>query len=331
MRVDQLSVEARAKLRVRALGLVFQHHYLLPDLSVLGNLLVPGLILGEDLTERAEALLTQVGLGGRGAAYPDVLSGGERQRLAVARALMARPAALLADEPTGSLDRANADRVARLMIGLAREYGSGVLLVTHDEALAALADRQIHLLDGRLAEPSPGPDVDRRALSLSPGDGSVKLKGGNQSKAGRALSRPGPLSRPDLANGADGNGARAPLVRLGTAAHPDVDGVGQAHVHGVLDDEDAATQQPGAVVQRDAAAVRKDPQQITAQGDDAGTDPRAGGGDERAAVGLAHVAAVGGGAHHPADPTGDGGAAPRDGRLAGPGLGALSCAAFDLG
>lgn len=152
VRVDQLSVEARARLRGRALGLVFQHHYLLPDLSVLGNLLVPGLILGEDLTERAEGLLTQVGLGGRGAAYPDVLSGGERQRLAVARALMARPAALLADEPTGSLDRANADRVARLMIGLAREYGSGVLLVTHDEALAALADRQVQLLDGRLAE-----------------------------------------------------------------------------------------------------------------------------------------------------------------------------------
>ena len=152
-RVDQLSVEARARLRVRALGLVFQHHYLLPDLSVLGNLLVPGLILGENLTERAEALLTQVGLGGRGAAYPDVLSGGERQRLAVARALMARPAALLADEPTGSLDRANADRVARLMINLAREYGSGVLLVTHDETLAALADRQIHLLDGRTAPP----------------------------------------------------------------------------------------------------------------------------------------------------------------------------------
>ena len=153
VRVDQLSVDDRARRRVRALGLVFQHHYLLPDLNLLDNLRVPGMILGEDLSERAELLLTQVGLGGRGAVYPEVLSGGERQRLAVARALVARPAALLADEPTGSLDRANALRVAELMINLAREHASGVLLVTHDEALAALADRQIDLLDGRLLPP----------------------------------------------------------------------------------------------------------------------------------------------------------------------------------
>ncbi|AWN23360.1 ABC transporter ATP-binding protein [Deinococcus irradiatisoli] len=153
VRVDQLSVDARAQRRVRALGLVFQHHYLLPDLNLLDNLRVPGMILGEDLTARAEQLLQQVGLGGRGGAYPEVLSGGERQRLAVARALVARPAALLADEPTGSLDRANARRVAELMIDLAREHASGVLLVTHDEALAALADRQIDLLDGRVVPP----------------------------------------------------------------------------------------------------------------------------------------------------------------------------------
>ncbi len=149
-RIDQLSTEARAGLRVRALGLVFQHHYLLPDLNLLDNLRVPGMILGEDLTERARELLSQVGLGGREHLYPEVLSGGERQRLAVARALVARPAALLADEPTGSLDRSNAERVARLMIALAREHAAGVLLVTHDEHLAGLADRQIHLLDGRV-------------------------------------------------------------------------------------------------------------------------------------------------------------------------------------
>lgn len=150
VRVDQLSIEARAARRASALGLVFQHHYLLPDLSILGNLLVPGMILNQDVTERAQTLLEQVGLGGRGHEYPEVLSGGERQRLAVARALIARPAALLADEPTGSLDRANALRVANLMIELAREYASGVLLVTHDEQLAALADRQVNLLDGRV-------------------------------------------------------------------------------------------------------------------------------------------------------------------------------------
>ncbi len=150
VRIDNLGTEARARRRVRSLGLVFQHHYLLPDLTLLGNLRVPGMILGSDLTERALGLLEQVGLGGRGHEYPEVLSGGERQRLAVARALVARPAALLADEPTGSLDRANARKVAQLMIGLAREYGSGVLLVTHDDELAGLADRRIDLLDGRV-------------------------------------------------------------------------------------------------------------------------------------------------------------------------------------
>ncbi|WP_241191201.1 ABC transporter ATP-binding protein [Deinococcus psychrotolerans] len=165
VRVDSLSVEARAKRRVRALGLVFQHHYLLPDLSLLDNLRVPGMILGEDLTGRAEELLRQVGLGGRGQVYPEVLSGGERQRLAVARALMARPAVLLADEPTGSLDRANAAKVAQLMIDLARENASGVLLVTHDEHLAALADRQIHLLDGRVVT---GAEAAGAALLLAP-------------------------------------------------------------------------------------------------------------------------------------------------------------------
>ena len=153
VRIDTLSVEARARRRAGALGLVFQHHYLLPDLSLLDNLRVPGMLLGQDLSERAGELLAQVGLAGRGHLYPEVLSGGERQRLAVARALVARPAALLADEPTGSLDRANALRVATLMLDLARQHGSGVLLVTHDDHLAALADRRVELLDGQLLRP----------------------------------------------------------------------------------------------------------------------------------------------------------------------------------
>ena len=108
------------------------------------------MIVGEDGAARALELLERLGLAGRAHDFPEVLSGGERQRVAVARALMARPAALLADEPTGSLDRAGAQRVAALMIELAREQGAGVLLVTHDEALARLADRQIYLLDGRV-------------------------------------------------------------------------------------------------------------------------------------------------------------------------------------
>lgn len=148
--VGSLSHEARAQRRAGQLGLVFQHHYLLPDLSLLDNLRVPGLIAGQDWTARALELLARVGLRERANAFPEVLSGGERQRVAVARALMAQPAALLADEPTGSLDRAGAMRVAALMLELAREQQAGVLLVTHDEQMAELADRRIHLLDGRI-------------------------------------------------------------------------------------------------------------------------------------------------------------------------------------
>lgn len=154
--VGALGHEARAQKRAGRLGLVFQHHYLLPDLSLLDNLRVPGLIAGQDWTQQALELLDKVGLRDRAQAFPEVLSGGERQRVAVARALMARPAALLADEPTGSLDRAGALRVAELMLGLARERRAGVLLVTHDEQMAALADRRIHLLDGRVVDGGVG-------------------------------------------------------------------------------------------------------------------------------------------------------------------------------
>lgn len=158
-RVDHLSGEARAKLRARSLGLVFQHHYLLDDLSVLENVALPALVLGRDGRARARELLREVGLGARADLRPNALSGGERQRAALARALLPQPALLLADEPTGSLDRANADAVAELLVSLARAHGAGVLLVTHDEALAARADRVLHLLDGR---------IEREAVSAQP-------------------------------------------------------------------------------------------------------------------------------------------------------------------
>jgi len=151
-RVDLLDTQARARRRAGRIGLVFQHHYLLEDLNVLDNVRVPALLRGEGGSEaRARALLERVGLSGRERDFPGVLSGGERQRVAVARALVTRPAVVLADEPTGSLDRANADRVAELLLGLAREEGAGVLLVTHDERQAARADRALHLLDGRIS------------------------------------------------------------------------------------------------------------------------------------------------------------------------------------
>ncbi|GGQ94728.1 ABC transporter ATP-binding protein [Deinococcus ruber] len=152
VRIDTLSTQARAQRRAQAVGLVFQHHYLLPDLDVLGNLMVPGMLLRRDLRGRARELLAAVGLSGRERAMPEQLSGGERQRVALARALVARPAILLADEPTGSLDTANAHAVATLLIELAKQDDSGVLLVTHDEALATRADRRLHLLDGALTD-----------------------------------------------------------------------------------------------------------------------------------------------------------------------------------
>lgn len=151
-RVDNLSTQARALRRAGRVGLVFQHHYLLEDLTVLQNVLVPALLTRQDGQARARALLERVGLAGREGSLPGVLSGGERQRVAVARALATRPAVILADEPTGSLDRANAEVIATLLLDLAREDGAGVLLVTHDERLAAQAGRALHLLDGRIVD-----------------------------------------------------------------------------------------------------------------------------------------------------------------------------------
>ena len=148
VRADVLDTQARARLRAQSVGLVFQHHYLLADLTVLDNLRVPGLLLRQDQSVWAREVLAAVGLAGREGAMPGQLSGGERQRVALARALVARPAILLADEPTGSLDRANAQAVSALMVELARKHGAGVLLVTHDESVATRADRRFHLLDG---------------------------------------------------------------------------------------------------------------------------------------------------------------------------------------
>ncbi|WP_167757907.1 ABC transporter ATP-binding protein [Deinococcus fonticola] len=151
-RVDTLDTQARAVRRAGRLGLVFQHHYLLEDLTILQNVQVPLMLSGTGDPQHAQTLLKRVGLGERSREMPGVLSGGERQRVAIARALAGQPAAVLADEPTGSLDRANAQRVAGLLLELAREQRAGVLLVTHDESLAASADRALHLLDGRIVE-----------------------------------------------------------------------------------------------------------------------------------------------------------------------------------
>jgi lipoprotein-releasing system ATP-binding protein len=141
-------------LRATHVGLVFQHHYLLAELSALENVTLPARIAGRRVDGAGEALLAAMGLGDRGDAHLHALSGGERQRVAVARALVLAPAVVLADEPTGSLDRANAQAVYALLRGAAAASGSAVVMVTHDEALVADADRRLRLVDGRI-EPAP--------------------------------------------------------------------------------------------------------------------------------------------------------------------------------
>lgn len=147
-RVDQLDTQIRAQRRAQQIGLIFQHHYLLEDLTIRQNVQIPKMLSGG--VDDSEALLERVGLFDRANELPGVLSGGERQRVAVARALAARPTVVLADEPTGSLDRANADRVAELLVDLAREHHAAVILVTHDPRMVTLTDRQLNLLDGRI-------------------------------------------------------------------------------------------------------------------------------------------------------------------------------------
>lgn len=128
--------ETLAQRRLRFTGLVFQHHYLQAELTALENILVPGYLAGEVDVAWGQELLHRIGLQSRANLFPKALSGGERQRIAVARALYNRPKLLLADEPTGSLDRRNAERVWELLLGLAKDLGTAVIIATHDEHLA---------------------------------------------------------------------------------------------------------------------------------------------------------------------------------------------------
>ncbi|GLV47574.1 ABC transporter ATP-binding protein [Thermus sp. LT1-2-5] len=130
-----LTEEALARRRLRFLGLVFQHHFLFPELTALENVLAPGYLVGRVDRPWALALLERLGLGGRTRFLPQKLSGGERQRVALARALYLRPRLLLADEPTASLDRRQAREALALMRALCREVGTALVLATHDESL----------------------------------------------------------------------------------------------------------------------------------------------------------------------------------------------------
>jgi putative ABC transport system ATP-binding protein len=165
--ITGLSEDALATFRRRRIGYVFQSYHLIPTLSAAENVAVPLELAGDrqDVLAVARDLLAEVGLVDRSHHYPSQLSGGEQQRVALARAMALRPVLLLADEPTGNLDSTTGVAIIDLMLRLRRERGSTLLLVTHDPALAAHADRIVSLRDGRLAGANgAGPNpVDERA------------------------------------------------------------------------------------------------------------------------------------------------------------------------
>lgn len=166
--VMSLSSAQLSKFRNSRLGFVFQFHQLLPEFTALENVMMPAYIAGKktaDAKARAMELLTFLGLADRAAHKPNELSGGEKQRVAVARALVNSPAVVLADEPSGSLDTQNKAELHQLFFDLRDKMGQTFVIVTHDEELASLTDRTIHLRDGRIEKASSNPSIDEKKTS----------------------------------------------------------------------------------------------------------------------------------------------------------------------
>ena len=162
MEISQLSKKRLADFRNQHIGFVFQFHQLLPEFTALENIMIPAFIAGKSRNEakkRAEKLLAFMDLSDRAGHKPNELSGGEKQRIAVARALVNNPAVILADEPSGSLDSKNKADLHRLFFELRDKFGQTFVIVTHDESLASITDRTIHMRDGLLTDTSIS-DVD---------------------------------------------------------------------------------------------------------------------------------------------------------------------------
>ena len=154
-----------ARLRNEKMGFVFQSYFLLPELTALENVLLPSLIGHRQQVNEATSYLERVGLGDRLHHLPSEMSGGEQQRVAIARALVNNPAILFADEPTGNLDSGNGQLVMKLLLDVARERQRTLVVVTHDQQLAVLGDRQVFMRDGCLIQLDPEPVLNSTSSS----------------------------------------------------------------------------------------------------------------------------------------------------------------------